>query len=131
MFGVSTKKEYPNARLNSAVAGKSAYFIAKESGFEVPERTNILLVPCETVGVDEPMSREKLSPVLAIYKVNDYKEGFEKFVDKQLTFKVCGVKTPKVSHGQILSAPASIVALNIFLKYSTSVLVESSAASST
>ena len=82
MFGVSSKKEYPNARLNSAVAGKSAYFIAKESGFEVPERTNILLVPCEEVGVLEPMSREKLSPVLALYKVNDYKEGFAK--SKQL-----------------------------------------------
>ena len=34
-----------------------------------------------------------------IFFMKDYgedKEGFEKFVDKQLTFKMCGVKTPKV-----------------------------------
>ena len=42
-----------------------------------------------------------------------------------------GVSIPNVSQGHILSAPASIVALNILLKYSMSVLVESSAANST
>ncbi len=78
MFGVSTKAEYENARLNSDVAGKSAHFIASQAGFDVPEKTNILVVPCEEVGVNEPMSREKLSPVLALYKVDDWHEGFEK-----------------------------------------------------
>ncbi|MCR5786835.1 MAG: bifunctional acetaldehyde-CoA/alcohol dehydrogenase [Acholeplasmatales bacterium] len=78
MFGVKTKSEYANARLNSDVAGKSAYVIAQNSGFEVPKDTNILMCECENVGVEEPMSREKLSPVLAVYKVNDWQEGFAK-----------------------------------------------------
>lgn len=78
MFGVENKKDYPNAKLNSDVAGKSAYFIASQSGFVVPEKTNILVVPCEEVGESEPMSREKLSPVLALYKVKDSEEGFAK-----------------------------------------------------
>ncbi len=75
MFGVSLKKDYPNAKLNSDVAGKSAVWIAEQAGFSVPERTNILLVKCDEVGLNEPMSREKLSPVLALYKVNDSNEG--------------------------------------------------------
>ena len=78
MFGVETKKDYPKAVLNGTVAGKSAYFIAHESGFEVPEKTNILVVKCEDVGVSEPMSKEKLSPVLGLYKVKGYEEGFSK-----------------------------------------------------
>lgn len=78
MFQVSSQKDYPNARLNSDVAGKSAYSIAKNSGFEVPVDTNILMCECDVVGPKEPMSKEKLSPVLAIYKVNDWQEGFEK-----------------------------------------------------
>ncbi len=78
MFGVSNKEEYKNATLNGKIAGKSAYFIAHESGFEVPKKTNILVVKCSTVGEDEPMSREKLSPVLAMYKVSGKEEGFAK-----------------------------------------------------
>ena len=78
MFGVSSKEEYKNASLNGDVAGKSAYYIAREAGFEVPVKTNILLVKCEKVGLDEPMSLEKLSPVLAVYKVEGKEEGFKK-----------------------------------------------------
>ncbi len=78
MFGVESKKDYSKASLNGTVAGKSAYFIAHESGFEVPEKTNILVVKCEEVGVNEPMSKEKLSPVLGLYKVSGHDEGFLK-----------------------------------------------------
>ena len=78
MFGVSTKAEYPNAKLNPIVVGKPAHLIAKEAGFDVPEHTNILLVKCEEVGVNEPMTREKLSPVLALIKVNDRAEGIQR-----------------------------------------------------
>lgn len=75
MFGASTKAEYKNARLNSVVPGMSAFNIAKNAGFDVPEKTNILLVPCDVVGEDDPMSREKLSPVLALFKAETQEEG--------------------------------------------------------
>ena len=78
MFNVEKKSEYKKASLNGAIAGKSAHFIASQSGFEVPEKTNILVVKCDEVGEDEPMSREKLSPVLALYKVKGKEEGFAK-----------------------------------------------------
>ncbi len=79
MFGVSKGEEgVDNAKLNPAVAGMSASNIAKNSGFEIPEGCQIIAVETSSVGPEEPLSREKLSPVLAVYKVADYKEGFEK-----------------------------------------------------
>ena len=77
MFGVSAAKDYPNAKLNPDIVGKSAQFIASNAGFKVPDDISILGVECTKIGVEEPLSREKLSPVLAFYKVKDSSEGIE------------------------------------------------------
>ncbi len=71
--------------LNGKVAGKSAYEIAKISGFDVPKDTKILIVPLNSIGEDAPLSVEKLSPVLSYYKVDSSDEGFE-FCRKVLAF---------------------------------------------
>lgn len=63
--------------LNGAVAGKSAYEIARKSGIEVPENTKILLVLLEKVGVESHLSVEKLSPVLSYYTARSKNEAFE------------------------------------------------------
>lgn len=63
--------------LNPDVVGMSAHWIAKHAGVEVPEETKILIAPLRGVGRDFPLSREKLSPVLAYYVVKDWEEGFE------------------------------------------------------
>ena len=76
MFGVNTKDDYPNAKLNPNIVGKYAKWIAKEAGFDVPENTVILMAECAHVGIDEPLTREKLSPVLAMIKSNSTEEGF-------------------------------------------------------
>lgn len=62
-------------KLNPYVVGKSASHIAERAGFNVPANTNILLVECKSVGKDEPLTREKLSPVLALLKAKDSTEG--------------------------------------------------------
>ena len=86
MFGVvSGEKGLENARLNADVAGMSAPWIAKQSGFEVPADTSIIAVELKKVGVEEPLSREKLSPVLGVYKVKDADEGFV-LCEKMLEF---------------------------------------------
>ncbi len=64
--------------VNSEVVGKSASWIAKQAGITVPEKTKILIAQLDDVGPDYPLSREKLSPVLAYFIVNGYEEGFEK-----------------------------------------------------
>ncbi|PGL69673.1 bifunctional acetaldehyde-CoA/alcohol dehydrogenase [Bacillus sp. AFS055030] len=64
--------------VNGDIVGKSAYEIAKLAGIIVPEDTKILIVECTSVGAKEPLTREKLSPVLAAIKVNDKEEGFKR-----------------------------------------------------
>ena len=65
-------------KLKSHIPGKSAYTIAKESGFEIPKDTKILVVYEEGIGKEFPFSKEKLSPVLTYYIVNDFEEALEK-----------------------------------------------------
>ena len=64
------------AKLNPNVVGKPAVWIAEQAGFSVPPKTNILAAEWKEVGVKEPLTREKLSPVLAILKSNSTEEGF-------------------------------------------------------
>lgn len=76
MFGVCRgDKNVAEGRLNGAVAGMSASWIAEKSGFSVPEGTTIIAVELSEVGPNEPLSREKLSPVLGFYRVKDFEEG--------------------------------------------------------
>lgn len=69
---------FQDGKLNSKIPGQSAYNIAKQAGFEVPETTKVLVVYEEGIGQDYPFSREKLSPVLAYYIVENKEEGIEK-----------------------------------------------------
>jgi len=64
--------------MNPDVVGQSAYTIAKMAGLSVPENTKILIAKQEDVGPDYPLSREKLSPILAYYIVDSFKEGIRK-----------------------------------------------------
>lgn len=70
-----------NNRINADIVGKSAVWIANYSGFSVPESTRVLLAECDSVGKDEPLSMEKLSPVLAFYTVDGWLEGCHRCID--------------------------------------------------
>ena len=72
------KTEEYGYKLKSHVPGQSPYTIAKEAGFEVPEDTKVLVVYEEGIGSDFPFSKEKLSPVLTYYIVENEDEGIEK-----------------------------------------------------
>jgi acetaldehyde dehydrogenase/alcohol dehydrogenase len=67
--------------MNPQIVGQSAYTIAQMAGIEVPEYTKILVAQIEGVGPEYPLSREKLSPVLACYKVNNSREGIQRAVE--------------------------------------------------
>ena len=64
--------------LNAAIVGQSAAWIAEKAGVKVDPATKILLAKLDDVGPDYPLSREKLSPILAYFVVKDSKEGFDK-----------------------------------------------------
>ncbi|MCJ8011219.1 bifunctional acetaldehyde-CoA/alcohol dehydrogenase [Paenibacillus sp. KQZ6P-2] len=64
--------------VNPAIVGQSAIKIAEMCGFSVPAGTKILVAEIEGVGTKFPLSAEKLSPVLACYKVKNAAEGIER-----------------------------------------------------
>lgn len=72
------KNEDGTYKLKSRVPGQSPYTIAKEAGFSIPEDTKVLVVYEEGIGEEYPFSKEKLSPVLTYYIVNNSEEGIEK-----------------------------------------------------
>lgn len=63
--------------VNPDVVGKSACFIAKNAGITVPDGTKILIAKLDGVGDQYPLSREKLSPVLAYYICENSEQGFD------------------------------------------------------
>ncbi|MEG1535365.1 MAG: bifunctional acetaldehyde-CoA/alcohol dehydrogenase [Clostridia bacterium] len=67
-----------NGALNAKIVGQSAYTIAKIAGVDVPESSRILIGEVESTDVSEPFAHEKLSPVLALYKANDFDDAVEK-----------------------------------------------------
>ena len=67
-----------NGALNAKIVGQSAYTIAKLAEVDVPQNTKILIGEVESVDLSEEFAHEKLSPVLAMYKANDFEDGLEK-----------------------------------------------------
>jgi len=63
--------------VNPDIVGKPAAEIAAMAGFNVPADTKILIAELEGAGADYPLSREKLSPVLACIRVNSTEEGYQ------------------------------------------------------
>ncbi|MDD3026874.1 MAG: bifunctional acetaldehyde-CoA/alcohol dehydrogenase [Erysipelotrichaceae bacterium] len=78
MFGVeSGAQNVDAAKLNAAVVGKPAAWIAEQAGFTVAPETQVIVAECGEVGPNEPLTREKLSPVLAMLKSTSTEDGIE------------------------------------------------------
>lgn len=54
------------------IVGQPAAEIAKMAGFEVPENTKVLIAERDKLDWADPFSREKLSPILAMYKADSF-----------------------------------------------------------
>lgn len=67
-----------NGALNAKIVGQSAARIASLSGVNVPAGTKILIGEVESVELSEEFAHEKLSPVLAMYKADDFEDALTK-----------------------------------------------------
>ena len=63
---------------NPDIVGQSALTIAEMAGISVPEGTKLLIAEVDGVGPKYPLTREKLSPVLAMLKAESTEDGFKK-----------------------------------------------------
>ena len=63
--------------INPDIVGQSAGDIALKAGLDVDPKTKILIAKLEGVGDEYPLSKEKLSPILAYYVVKNSNEAME------------------------------------------------------
>lgn len=75
---VSAVVMLPNHGVNPRVVGKDPQFIGQLAGIPVPAHAKCLVAPLAGLGPQYPLSYEKLSTVLAFYRVQDWHEGCER-----------------------------------------------------
>lgn len=93
------------------LVGKSAHWIAEQAGVKVPEKTKILIARLPEPSDKYPLSKEKLSPVLAYFVCNDQKQGFA-YANKML--ELGGLGHSAVIHtGNMETADAYGVAMRV------------------
>lgn len=66
---------FPYGKLNVDVVGKDASWIAQQAGLRVGPKTKVLLAPFQVAVPEEPLTHEKLSPVLGVIRVPDTATG--------------------------------------------------------
>ena len=67
-----------NGALNAKIVGQKAHTIASLAGVEVPENTKILIGEVTSVDLSEEFAHEKLSPVLAMYRADNFTDALDK-----------------------------------------------------
>ncbi|MFT8825976.1 MAG: bifunctional acetaldehyde-CoA/alcohol dehydrogenase [Liquorilactobacillus mali] len=75
--------------VNGPVAGKTARWIAEQSGVVLPEDKDVMLFELDSKNIGEKLSSEKLSPLLSVYKAKDRQDGIE-IVSKLLNYQGAG-----------------------------------------
>jgi acetaldehyde dehydrogenase/alcohol dehydrogenase len=68
---------YPEGRINTELAGKSATALAEAAGIRVPSGTRVLVAPFAMVVPEEPLAHEKLFPLLGMVRVPDARRGID------------------------------------------------------
>ncbi len=67
-----------NGALNAKIVGQSACRIAELAGVTAPAGSKVLIGEVESVELSEEFAHEKLSPVLAMYKAEDFEDAVRK-----------------------------------------------------
>lgn len=92
--------------VNAVIVGQSAAKIAEMAGIQVPAATKVLVAELGGVGDKFPLSAEKLSPVLACYKVKTAEQGIERAA-QVIAFGGMGHSSVIHSHDQAVIAAFS------------------------
>ena len=67
-----------NGALNAKIVGQKPVTIAALAGVKIPEDTKVLIGEVESVDISEEFAHEKLSPVLAMYKSENFEDALAK-----------------------------------------------------
>ncbi|MDH6502476.1 bifunctional acetaldehyde-CoA/alcohol dehydrogenase [Streptomyces sp. SAI-149] len=81
LFPVDSAHSGCEPKVNAKAVGRSPAWIAEQAGFSVPADTSLILVEAGRVGPDEPLTREKLCPVLTVLRAGSQRQGFDLAAD--------------------------------------------------
>ena len=68
---------FTDGKMNRQAVGQSVQTLAKLAGVAVPQGTKVILIEADGYGIEDLLSKEKMCPLLALYRYNDFKEGVE------------------------------------------------------
>ncbi len=71
------KAIFVEGAMNRHAVGQSVQTIAGLAGVEVPAHCKVILIEADGIGEDEVLSKEKMCPVLALFRYDDFKEAVE------------------------------------------------------
>mmetsp|Transcript_25856 Transcript_25856/g.72415 ORF Transcript_25856/g.72415 Transcript_25856/m.72415 type:complete len:1028 (+) Transcript_25856:161-3244(+) len=74
-----------DGHLNADMVGQSPVKLGEIAGIEVPQGTVALVGQASVIGFEEPMSFEKLSPIIGMYRAKDFADALD-LADKMATF---------------------------------------------
>mmetsp|Transcript_6122 Transcript_6122/g.15741 ORF Transcript_6122/g.15741 Transcript_6122/m.15741 type:complete len:1021 (-) Transcript_6122:139-3201(-) len=74
-----------DGHLNADMVGQSAVQLGDIAGIDVPEGTVALVGQAKEIGMNEPMSFEKLSPIIGMYRAADFTDALD-LADKMASF---------------------------------------------
>lgn len=99
------KTIWPDGHLSRAIVAQPAGKIADLAGITLPSEKSFIMVEEDGVGSDHPFSGEKMSVVLAVYKVKNFEEAVAKvneITGYQGTGHSCGIHTTDDSRLEVL-----------------------------
>ncbi len=103
--------------VNPKIVGRSPQQLAEMAGFKTAPDTRVLVAHLEGVGDAYPLSREKLSPILALYRAADWRAGCQRCIEI-LGYGGIGhtlvlhCRDPKIIEQFALQKPASRILCN-------------------
>lgn len=68
---------FHDGTMSGHVIGKSVQDIAALAGVDVPTEAKIIIIEADGIGAKDILSKEKMCPVLAAYRYNDFKDAVE------------------------------------------------------
>jgi acetaldehyde dehydrogenase / alcohol dehydrogenase len=101
---------YPEGRIETALAGKSATALAEAAGIRVPSGTRVLVAPFSLIAPEEPLAHEKLFPLLGMVRVSHAARGI---AAAQALLRIGGAGHSAVIHSR---APRTIMAYGAALR---------------
>jgi acyl-CoA reductase-like NAD-dependent aldehyde dehydrogenase len=88
---------FPQGHLNTAAVGKSAEWIAQQAGFRVVASIRTLVAPVSHLGIEEPLTQEKLCPVLTFASAASFESATSM---AQMVLRVTGSGHSAAFHGE-------------------------------